>query len=143
MIITLQVIGLSHSEILGSKDICSYPKLIAAYHVLHRLREPRHPPEALTYFRHNQLILLAVVEISRHLHIKNIEESNDSVQFYYKVLKLYYSLVYQYVKDLFRFGTPTVSGAGLAAPALSVSLSGLAAPIPFLTKTWRITDSNR
>ena len=100
MIITLQVIGLSHSEILGSKDICSYPKLIAAYHVLHRLREPRHPPEALTYFRHNQLILLAVVEISRHLHIKNIEESNDSVQFYYKVLKLYYSLVYQYVKDL-------------------------------------------
>ena len=99
VIITLQVIGLSHSEILGSKDICSYPKLIAAYHVLHRLREPRHPPEALTYFRHNQLILLAVVEISRHLHIKNIEESNDSVQFYYKVLKLYYSLVYQYVKD--------------------------------------------
>ena len=69
VIITLQVIGLSHSEISGSKDICSYPKLIAAYHVLHRLREPRHPPEALTYFRHNQLILLAVVEISRHLHI--------------------------------------------------------------------------
>ena len=52
VIITLQVIGLSHSEILGSKDICSYPKLIAAYHVLHRLREPRHPPDALTFFRH-------------------------------------------------------------------------------------------
>ena len=50
-IITLQVIGLSHSEISGSKDICSYPKLIAAYHVLHRLREPRHPPDALTCFR--------------------------------------------------------------------------------------------
>ncbi len=50
-IITLQVIGLSHSEIPGSKDICSYPRLIAAYHVLHRLREPRHPPCALSYFR--------------------------------------------------------------------------------------------
>ena len=50
-IITLQVIGLSHSEILGSKVICTYPKLIAAYHVLHRLREPRHPPFALNYFR--------------------------------------------------------------------------------------------
>ena len=50
-IITLQVIGLSHSEILGSQDICSYPRLIAAYHVLHRLREPRHPPDALTLFR--------------------------------------------------------------------------------------------
>ena len=28
-----------HSEIFGSKVICTYPKLIAAYHVLHRLRE--------------------------------------------------------------------------------------------------------
>ena len=50
-IITLQVIGLSHSEIPGSKVICTYPELIAAYHVLHRLREPRHPPDALTFFR--------------------------------------------------------------------------------------------
>ena len=41
--------GLSHSEILGSKVICTYPKLIAAYHVLHRLREPRHPPSALVF----------------------------------------------------------------------------------------------
>ena len=54
-IITLQVIGLSHSEIAhseiaGSKVICTYPALIAAYHVLHRLREPRHPPDALTCF---------------------------------------------------------------------------------------------
>ena len=50
-IITLQVIGLSHSETPGSMDICSYPGLIAACHVLHRLREPRHPPCALDYFR--------------------------------------------------------------------------------------------
>ena len=42
--------GLSHSEISGSKVICTYPKLIAAYHVLHRLHEPRHPPCALVYF---------------------------------------------------------------------------------------------
>ena len=42
--------GLPHSEIFGSKVICTYPKLIAAYHVLHRLREPRHPPCALFYF---------------------------------------------------------------------------------------------
>ena len=43
-------VGLSHSEICGSKIICIYPQLIAAYHVLHRLCEPRHPPCALTYF---------------------------------------------------------------------------------------------
>ena len=37
-----------HSEITGSKDICSSPMLIAAYHVFHRLLVPRHPPYALT-----------------------------------------------------------------------------------------------
>ena len=52
MIAVLQTAGLSHSEIPGSKVICTYPGLIAAYHVLHRLREPRHPPDALTCFRH-------------------------------------------------------------------------------------------
>ena len=51
VITVLQTAGLSHSEIPGSKVICTYPELIAAYHVLHRLREPRHPPDALTYFR--------------------------------------------------------------------------------------------
>ena len=50
-ITALQAAGLSHSEIPGSMVICTYPRLIAAYHVLHRLREPRHPPDALTYFR--------------------------------------------------------------------------------------------
>ena len=42
--------GLSHSEIRGSRVICTLPRLIAAYHVLHRLHEPRHPPCALNYF---------------------------------------------------------------------------------------------
>ena len=37
-----------HSEISGSKDICSSPKLFAAYHVFHRLLVPRHPPCALS-----------------------------------------------------------------------------------------------
>ena len=46
----LQTCGLSHSEIRGSMVICTYPRLIAAYHVLHRLCEPRHPPCALFYF---------------------------------------------------------------------------------------------
>ena len=46
----LQSAGLSHSEIRGSKAICASPRLIAAYHVLLRLREPRHPPCALDSF---------------------------------------------------------------------------------------------
>ena len=39
--------GFPHSDIHGSKDICSSPWLFAAYHVLHRLSVPRHPPCAL------------------------------------------------------------------------------------------------
>ena len=39
--------GFPHSDISGSLDICSSPKLFAAYHVLHRLLVPRHPPCAL------------------------------------------------------------------------------------------------
>ena len=39
--------GFPHSDISGSMDICSSPKLFAAYHVLHRLSVPRHPPCAL------------------------------------------------------------------------------------------------
>ena len=42
--------GLPHSEIHGSGDICSSPWLIAACHVLRRLREPRHPSCALVTF---------------------------------------------------------------------------------------------
>ena len=39
--------GFPHSEISGSTDICSSPKLIAACHVLRRLLMPRHSPCAL------------------------------------------------------------------------------------------------
>ena len=39
--------GFPHSEILGSKFIDNYPRLIAVYYVLHRLPTPRHPPNAL------------------------------------------------------------------------------------------------
>ena len=45
--ITIVGSGFPHSEIFGSKLVRSSPKLIAAYHVLHRLSVPRHPPNAL------------------------------------------------------------------------------------------------
>ena len=40
--------GFPHSEISGSMDICSSPKLFAAYHVFLRPLVPRHPPCALS-----------------------------------------------------------------------------------------------
>ena len=42
--------GLPHSEIRVSMSICLYTRLIAACHVLRRLREPRHPSCALVSF---------------------------------------------------------------------------------------------
>ena len=40
--------GLPHSDIPGSMDICSSPRLFAACHVLLRLLMPRHSPCALS-----------------------------------------------------------------------------------------------
>ena len=40
--------GLPHSDIPGSMDICSSPRLFAAYRVLLRLSVPRHSPCALS-----------------------------------------------------------------------------------------------
>ena len=42
--------GLPHSDIFGSSVACTYPKLFAACHVLHRLQMPRHSPYTLTLF---------------------------------------------------------------------------------------------
>ena len=40
--------GFPHSDICGSKVICTSPQLFAAYHVFLRLLVPRHPPCALS-----------------------------------------------------------------------------------------------
>ena len=61
--------GLSHSDIRGSILVCKSPRLFAAYHVLPRLQEPRHPPYALFYFL---TILLTPIVVSRTLsHLLN------------------------------------------------------------------------
>ena len=39
--------GFPHSDTRGSMDICSSPRLFAAYRVFLRLSVPRHPPCAL------------------------------------------------------------------------------------------------
>ncbi len=37
-----------HSGISGSAPVCGFPELFAAYHALHRLLVPRHPPYTLS-----------------------------------------------------------------------------------------------
>src|SRR6187399_2974189 len=40
--------GFPHSEILGSRPACGFPRLIAASYVLHRLLMPGHSPYTLS-----------------------------------------------------------------------------------------------
>jgi hypothetical protein len=47
-ILHFQRSGFPHSETPGSTPVCGFPRIIAAYHVLHRLLSPRHPPCALS-----------------------------------------------------------------------------------------------
>lgn len=44
----LQQRGLPHSDISGSRVVCTSPELFAAYHVLHRHQAPNYPPMALS-----------------------------------------------------------------------------------------------
>ena len=62
--------GFPHSEISGSTDICSSPKLIAACHVLRRLLMPRHSPCALysLTFVDVDFISFAVTQTSQLIH---------------------------------------------------------------------------
>ena len=66
--------GFPHSEIPGSSRICRSPGLIAAYHVLPRLHEPRYPPFALLSFP----LLLASLRtprfVSRFLRLSNMSK---------------------------------------------------------------------
>ena len=125
------VIGLSHSEIRGLMVICTYPQLIAAYHVLHRLCEPRHPPFALTYF-HYDLILsyylfLHTKKGTKKKNMTNplilsavIDSSWNWFNFYMKSFLQF--CLFQYVKDLFYFSCSHKEQEEVM---------------------WRITDSNR
>ncbi len=58
--------------------MCSSPQLIAAYHVLHRLLEPRHPPCALICFK--------IIQIFKSLTSLKVTR--------------YYNFFSQYVKEL-------------------------------------------
>ena len=95
MITGLQPAELPHSEMSGSKVVCTYPNLIAAYHVLHRLLEPRHPPFALSFFfyvkLYNAMLYYIVNLIAFNLLVNNTTDT---------FVSLYHCFyIRQYVKD--------------------------------------------
>src|SRR5262249_41771223 len=83
--------GFPHSDIPGSKLICSSPGLIAAYRVLHRLLVPRHSPYTLssltirnsTYMRSRLLANICepyahcVCVVGKNYRLQNIQLSKN------------------------------------------------------------------
>ena len=57
--------GFPHSDIHGSRDICSSPWLFAACRVLHRLLMPRHSPCALSSLTSSEQTALNFVSTSQ------------------------------------------------------------------------------
>ena len=69
--------GFPHSDIPGSKPACGSPRLIAAYHVLHRLLVPRHPPCALSSLTGlSKVLSLYVYPASRIRLSKSVRVAN-------------------------------------------------------------------
>ena len=80
-VIHLQCIGFPHSEMYGSINICLSPYLIAAYHVLLRLSEPRHSLCALSNLSNLLVFSLFVYYFNQFQYVNElftwrISESN-------------------------------------------------------------------
>src|SRR5215831_13175786 len=55
---TFSIVGCPIRKSSDLMLVCSSPKLIAAYHVLHRLSDPRHPPCALIRFKKFEIVMV-------------------------------------------------------------------------------------
>ncbi len=142
---TFSIVG---CPIRRSRDItlvCNSPWLIAAYHVLLRLSDPRHPPCALIRFKKFNPLLLA--------RLRFLFTSNNYL------LDFHYNFLFPNMSKNFSLTTLTAAndrrclGPNLLATPYSkyrISLKELAPDQPILPCSplsvcswWRITDSNR
>jgi hypothetical protein len=82
--------GFPHSDISGSQVVCASPELIAAYHVLHRLLAPRHPPCALSSLTgKNDVSLVLGESVKRSLAIRESEDPKiDNARYPIRSLQL-------------------------------------------------------
>src|SRR4030095_11687318 len=96
----LKLAGFPHSEISGSRVVCTSPWLIAAYHVLHRLHAPRHPPCALSSltikFAHRKLdqhiVLLLTPSLLKYLK-SSLDDSQVSRRYFLSIGNFAYSII--------------------------------------------------
>ena len=109
-------IGFTHSEIHGSKDMCSSPWLIAACHVLRRLPVPRHPPCALTIF---------ILDGSVHIYTarSSLRARSDAI-----FLKKKISSLSRYAAPKVREGGPSIPGTAPLGASKASAGNGRALP---------------
>ena len=107
--------GFPHSEICGSKLICSSPQLIAAYHVFHRLPVPRHSPCAL-------IRLTVLYTLILHLPTKKFSVFEIAVSNY--IYFLSFAVTIQFSRcnlEVFLFSQEVVGSSGLEPPTSRLS----------------------
>jgi hypothetical protein len=141
-------IRLPHSEISGSTRICRSPKLIAAYHVLHRLLAPRHSLCALYNLISPALLkpakpILNVRRNSPRYHFPRVLMSQSVPRDGYLILYLF---LYYPICSCQRTGNPSghilpdlacfncVSPALFPAPSQMVDPVGLEPTTPALSR---------
>src|ERR1044072_5011297 len=123
----LKPAGFPHSEISGSRVICTSPELIAAYHVLHRLHAPRHPPCALS-----SLTIKFAQSQTRSAHrsltpslLRYTEPSSDSSRIPRRVTTFFGNFAYSIIKEHSIQCSPEAGKQNLlAAPARRLLLRG-------------------
>ncbi len=69
--------GFPHSGILGLASVCDYPRLIAAYHALHRLLMPRHPPYTLSSLTPNRIPTRGLYLVETRIAYSIVKEQRE------------------------------------------------------------------
>ena len=129
--------GFPHSDIRGSRDMCSSPRLFAAYHVFLRLSVPRHPSCALLRFtycnapsgalpahsRPPQAARIASAPFCFELHFLDLDVfalylylSFDSWIFRYSVFKVHVLSLFLRTVEMVRFELMTPCLQGRCSP---------------------------
>ena len=124
-----------HSEISGSMAVCASPKLIAAYHVFHRLLVPRHSPYALSCLTSHNVFTLFFrnfIAISLECFVVAIQRFVTFVTSFFENRKLIFSrltLFLLYLYSVFK----VQYFSGLIATALIYYHAGFLMSTTFFT----------
>ena len=132
----LQLAGLPHSEICGSPRMCQSPQLIAAYHVFHRLQDPRHPPYALCNF-----LKYYSVQVNCSLLVTRLLLNLVNTLVLFSLPKMSKNFILITSRSLYcLFCVEQASGANSKSLSLEVKTCCFYLCI---CNQWRITESNR